>query len=130
MSVINDLRHDANLRGSITRNRFIIMLAGVVMVSMLLVSVAISLYNSSGAAQLDASIPRYAGVRDKVVQDRSSVSFSSSGAFDQKTFDEFFTTYDEYAKAIGQINGYDPSAVNNDSFNLVPAASTPAPAAQ
>ena len=121
MNLIDDLRHDATLRNRFERNRFLVMLGGVVLISLVLVSIAMSLYNSSGAAQLDLSGPRYVDVRDKVVDDKSSATFSANGPFDQKTFDDFYKAYDEHATAIGQINGYDPSAVNNDSFNLVPA---------
>lgn len=104
------------------RNRLVGLLVIVIVVSLALVSIAMSLYNSGGAAQLDLSGPRYVDVRDKVVQDKAITTFSSNGAFDQKVFDEFLKAYDQRAKAINQVNGYDPSAVNNDYFNLVPAA--------
>lgn len=120
MSLLEELRQDATLKGRLERNRFVVLLFGVIAIAVVLVTIAMSVYNSSGAAQLDLSSPRYISVRNKVVQDKSTAAFSSSGPFDQKTFDEFFKAYDEHANAVKQINGYDPSAVNNDSFNLVP----------
>lgn len=129
MSPVDDVHSDSALRGWFERNRFTALLAGVIMVSGFLVSIAMSLYNSSGAAQLDLSGPRYADVRDKVVQDETMAAFPASGAFDKKAFEDFMKAYDERAKAIGQVNGYDPAAVNNDAFNLRPIEpSEPVPA--
>lgn len=127
MSLLDELRHEATLKSRFERNRFLFLLAGVVAISLLLVAVAMSIYYSSGAAQLDLSGPRYVDVRDKVVQDKTMVAFPSSGPFDEKAFNDFFEAYDQHANAIKQINGYDAAAVNNDSFNLAPAT-PPAPA--
>lgn len=125
MSLLDELRQEAALKSQIARNRFLVLLGGVTLVSVVLVAIAMSVYNSSGAAQLDASGPRFIGVRDQVIQDRLTTAFPASGAFDKQSFDDFLKAYDGHTKAIGQVNGYDPAAVNNDSFNLAPA--TPAP---
>lgn len=128
MTVISELRSGpgAAVRTWYEGNRFVIMLGGVMAVSLLLVSIAMGLYNTGEAAQLDLSGPRYVDVRDKVVQDSSMTSFPANGVFTQQAFDDFFKAYDENQQAIQQVNGYDPAAVNNDSFNLIPT--TPAPA--
>jgi len=126
MNAVVDTWSDTTLRARFNRNRFIVLLAGVIMISGFLVSIALSLYNSSGAAQLDLSGPRYVDVRDKVVQDKAMATFPASGAFDKQAFDDFLKAYDERAKAIGQVNGYDPAAVNNDAFNLQPIDQAPA----
>ena len=53
MNAAVDTWSDTTLRARFNRNRFIVLLAGVIMISGFLVSIALSLYNSSGAAQLD-----------------------------------------------------------------------------
>ncbi len=120
------VKHNKKL-GTRRPNRMTLLLTGVVLASGVLVTIAISLYNSSGAAQLDLSGPRYAGVRDKIVQEKSAAAFPSSGTLDDQTFSDFLKAYDEHTKAIQQINGYDPAAVDNDAFRLTsPATQTPA----
>ncbi len=127
MNVLDELRKEAALRGRYERNKFTLMLGGVVIVSLVLVSVAMSVYNTSEAAQLDLSGPRYAGVRDQVVQNKAISTFPSSGSFNQQAFDDFYKAYDQHVQAMQQVNGYDPAAVNNDSFNLTAPTATPAP---
>lgn len=120
MNLLESLRHDAPVRSWRERNRFVILLIGVIAISGVLVAIAMGLYNSGGAAQLDASAPRFQDVRDKIVQDKAIATFPAAGSFDKKSFDDFIKAYDESTSAISQVNGYDPAAVNNDSFNLLP----------
>lgn len=121
MSVTEELKNDANSKGRFGRNKLVILLIGVILVSLSLVSIAMGLYYSSGAAQLDLSGPRYVDVRGNVVQDDTITSFPAAGGFDKKTFEDFLEAYDKHTKAVEHVNGYDPAAVNNDSFNLAPA---------
>ncbi len=125
MNVLDELRKEAALRGRYERNKFTFMLGGVVVISLLLVSIAMGVYNTSEAAQLDLSGPRYAGVRDQVVQNKALSTYPSSGTFDQQSFDDFYKAYDQHVQAMQQVNGYDPAAVNNDSFNLIAPTATP-----
>lgn len=125
---LTHIPHSDDLKASWQRNKFTALIAGVVVVSLTLVAIAINIYNSDGAAQLDMSRPGYSSVRSKVIkEDEDRVAYPSTGAFDQKSFDDFEKRYKKYADAVHAINGFDPSAVDNDSINLIPAEQ-PAPA--
>ena len=121
MAVTNSHAPAAERHPKSARNKLYMLIAGVIGISLLLVSVAMGIYNSSGAAQLDLSGPGFKDVQKGVQEEKDTTSYPSDGAFDQEAFDSFREMYDERVDAINAINGYDPAAVNNDSFNLVPA---------
>lgn len=107
------------LQGYIAKNRLTLLITGVIAVTFVLVSVAMTIYNSSGAAQLDLSGPGFKDVQKGVQEEKDVTAYPGSGAFDKAAFDEFTKLYDERVNAIKATNGFDPAAVNNDSFNLV-----------
>lgn len=106
------------------RNKLYLLIGGVIMISILLVGIAMSVYNSSGAAQLDLSGPGFKDVQKGVQEEKDTASYPASGQFNKASFDSFKKMYDERIHAINAINGYDPAAVNNDSFNLVQPPAT------
>ena len=64
--------------------------------AMVLVAISMSIYTSSGAAQLDLSRPGYVSVRSKIKNDTSELkTFSASGTLDAKVIDNFLVTYDK-----------------------------------
>lgn len=101
------------------KNKLYLLICGVIAISLLLVGIAMGVYNSSGAAQLDLSGPGFKDVQRGVQEEKDSVSYPANGEFDKASFDSFKKMYDERVHAINAINGYDPAAVNNDAFNLV-----------
>lgn len=110
------------------RNKFVLLIAGSIGISLVLVTVAVSVYNSNGAAQLDLSRPGFSSVRDKIIkEDKDRAAYPSSGTFDQKAFDDFDLMYQKYSDAVKAINGYDSAAVNNDAINIVPTEQTATP---
>lgn len=110
------------------RNKFVLLIAGSIGISLVLVTVAVSVYNSNGAAQLDLSRPGFSSVRDKIIkEDKDRTAYPSSGTFDQKAFDDFDLMYQKYSDAVKAINGYDSAAVNNDAINIVPTEQTATP---
>ena len=109
------------LRG---RNKLYLLIFGVVAIALLLVGIAMGVYNSSGAAQLDLSGPGFKDVQKGVQEDKDVTSYPASGSLDKASFDSFKKMYDERLRAVNAINGYDPAAVSNDTFNLTPAQTT------
>lgn len=113
------------VRSLSTKNKLYILISGVTLIALLLVTIAMGIYNSSGAAQLDLSGPGFKDVQKGVQEEKDATSYPSNGAFDKASFESFKKMYDERVHAVNAINGYDPAAVNNDSFNLVPESTQP-----
>lgn len=123
MSILDDLRHDAALQSKLQHSRLYLLLAGVMATSLILVSVAMSVYNSSGAAQIDMSRPGFSSVQNKVKEESNTQTFPASGEFSQQTFKDFYKMYDERVNALESINAYNPEATQNDAYVLMPRTS-------
>lgn len=116
---IDDLRSEAVAMSGWERHRFLVMIGGVVLVSFFMVSVAMSLYNSSGAAQLDLSRPGYQDVRNKAKRDTTSTTFPSTGTLDKSAMGEFKKMYAERTSKVTTVDSFDPVALSEESLQLL-----------
>lgn len=89
----------------VSKSRFVTMLVLSITISLMLVGVAMWLYNISGAAQVDLSRPGYRDVRGGVVnEDAIGKAFPSSGPINSSTLGDFRELFD---KTSDQIRAYD-----------------------
>jgi hypothetical protein len=119
MISIEELRRDAAIMTRWEQHRFLTLIGGVILISLFLVSVALSLYNSSGAAQLDLSRPGYQDVRDLAKRDTVSKSFPASGVLDKEALDLFSKLYGEQSAKVVSADSFDASAISEDSLQLL-----------
>lgn len=84
--------------GRFSQYRFAGLIAGSIVIGLLLVTVSMQLYFSSGTAQLDLSRPGYKSVRDQIRPDDTFDGFPSSGAIDEAALKNFKQLYDKRAK--------------------------------
>lgn len=90
------------------RHRLSLLLILTVLIAVVMTVISVVIYNSTGAAQLDLSRPGYRAVSDQVEQTDTIDTYSSSGAVNKETIEEFMKLYDEQAdkaKAIDAFNG-------------------------
>ena len=85
------------------RQRLLLLVVGSVIIALLLVVIAMAIYVSSGAAQLDISRPGYQSVQDQV-DTTTFESFPSTGSVDTETIDDFLELYD---KQTGRVDSND-----------------------
>ncbi len=116
---IDELRRDAAIMSRWEQHRFLALIGGVIIIALFLVSVALSLYNSSGAAQLDLSRPGYQNVRDQAKRDTTSKSFPANGALDKEALDLFSKLYAEQSAKVISADSYDASAISEESLQLL-----------
>lgn len=98
-------------------HRVAILVAGSIVVAFVLVVIALQLYNSSDAAQLDLSGPRYKGVQDQVSKDNLK-DFPPTGPIDQKTIDEFRKIYDLQASKVTQVDSFGNNALDDQAIGF------------
>ena len=106
------------------RHRLTLLLILTLSIAIVLTSVSVTIYNISGAAQLDLSRPGYRDVSDKVDKKNKIDSYSSSGAVNKETIKEFIDIYDKQAqkaKAVDAFNG-DPLNPEVLVFGSTPSA--------
>lgn len=111
------------------KHRFLMLIILVIMVSLFLVATAMSLYNSSGAAQVDLSRPDYETIRKEANADRDrdresgSESFSATGDLTDAAFKKFNELYDARLKKVVGVDSFDEAALSEESLQLyAPAA--------
>lgn len=85
-------------------HKFFVLVAATIGMSLILVMVAMAMYSSSGAAQLDLSRPGYQGVQAQADRNESVVAFPATGSLTRQDLDKFHDMYDSQAK---QVLGYD-----------------------
>ncbi len=103
----------------IKRHQFITMIIGSIVISLFLVYVALSLYQSSGTLQLDLSRPGYEAARQEAVRDKEFFEgFSADGPIDQESLTEFEELYKEKSDEAAKIDAYGGEALSDHALRL------------
>ncbi len=126
MITMEELRNDAAEMTLWQRHRFFALIVGVILVSFLLVLIALGLYNSSGAAQVDLSRPGYQSIQKEASRGGVDDSFPSSGKLDSSAFNDFDKMYSEHAKRVVGVDSFDPKALDINSLQLLDSPESPA----
>lgn len=96
-----------------------VMIAGAITLALLLVLLSMYLYNRSGAAQLDLSLPGLQEQRLKAQSTERFDAFSASGPLDEDALDQFNQIYTGQQSAIGQDkDGFDPGELSDAKLNI------------
>lgn len=104
---------------SIRRHQFTSLIIGAILISLFLVYVALSLYQSSGTLQLDLSRPGYAAARQEATRDNEVFKgFSANGPIDEESLDEFEKLYGEKAKDAASIDAFSGDALSDHTLQL------------
>lgn len=115
----DELKAEARSLSLWQRHRFFFLVLIVIVISMFLVSAAMSLYNSSGAAQLDLSRPGYKDVRAQATNTKDDDNFSSSGDLNEKSLTQFMQMYDKRASKVLDTGSFDPGVLSNESLRVL-----------
>jgi hypothetical protein len=102
------------------RHRFMALVALTILISLFLVSVALALYASSGAAQLDLSRPGYQSVRNQAGKTTSFDSFPSSGPLNKEAIDKFRNLYTQQAERATNVDSFGGSAMSEQTLSIDP----------
>lgn len=105
--------------------RFIVLITASIVIALTLVSVSMSLYSSSGTAQLDLSRPGYKSVRGQVQPDTDDYSaFSASGPINSTELNKFQKMYDAKLKDATSVEVFTSNVLSDEALSIddVPAA--------
>jgi hypothetical protein len=89
-----------------------------ILIALFLVSVALALYASSGAAQLDLSRPGYVSVRDQASRSDSFDGFPASGGLNKTVADDFKRIYNEQAEKATNVDSFAGNAMNDQTLSI------------
>lgn len=109
------------LSGFVAEHRFIVLVLASIVISIALVMVSLSLYVSSGTAQLDLSRPGYKAIRDQVQQHDASDSFNgfdASGDLDKAALQEFDKLYSQKLKEATSTDAFGNDVLSPESLQI------------
>lgn len=103
----------------VKNHRFAVMIVGAILVSLALVYVALSLYTSSGAAQLDLSRPGLEEIREQTAKDDGDYQgFSSTGTLNDEAYEEFEKLYSEKREEAESIDAFGGEVLSPKSLQI------------
>lgn len=110
-------------KGPWYRTRLVVFVVSSIIIALVLVTISLSLYASSGAAQLDLSRPGYQAVQSQVEQTDKFKSFPSTGAVDDETIAEFRKLYEDQVKQVTSTDAFNPAVLDEQALGIgVPPA--------
>ena len=117
---MNEMQLIAPVESRLTsKHRFLIMIATSVVVAFILVVIAMSLYNASGAAQVDLSRPGYKTVKaESITGDNNLQRYPSTGAITQSTIDDFKKIYDQQVSYIKTADAFGGDPLSPESLGI------------
>lgn len=121
MSIFSELRRDAAKLSTWQQHKFVVLITGVLLVSCSLIVVAMRLYITSGASQVDISTPAFQSVREQAAEEAkrsTNDAFQANGKLDEKSLKEFNKSYSKHVTQIDPTNHYLPDAVSPDNLQL------------
>jgi hypothetical protein len=102
----------------LSQHRFMAMIIGSSFIACMLTAIGLSLYNSSGTAQLDLSRPGYSAVRSKAAKADKIEGFANTGPINEETLQQFRTLYDEQLKQMTAVDAYSGDALSTASLKI------------
>mgnify|MGYP007124446163 CR=1 FL=1 len=98
--------------------RFGLLISGSIVIALLLVSVSIAMYFSSGTAQLDLSRPGYQSVRDQTTPEDPYKGFAGSGPVDEKVLDEFEKQFKERSDKATSVDAFNNDVMSDAALGI------------
>lgn len=105
---------------TVRAHQFFVMVTIVIVISLFLVYVALSLYQSSGTLQLDLSRPGYDSARKEATRDTEVFKgFSADGTISDESLNEFDKLYKEKAaEALIDIADFSGDTLSDAALTL------------
>lgn len=99
--------------------RVMFFVSSAILISMLLVSFSMYIYNISGAELLDLSRPGYINARSGASDSSDDFkTFSSTGAIDQSTVDDFKDLYNRQTSKIKSADAFGSDPLNPEALGV------------
>jgi hypothetical protein len=112
--------HEPAAVRTVRTHQYFSMVILVIFISLFLVYVALSLYQSSGTLQLDLSRPGYDSARQEAIKDKEVFNgFSGDGPITKSSLNEFDTLYKKKAaEALIDIDAFSGDSLSDAALAL------------
>ena len=90
-----------------------------IIVSVALVIVSVSVYITSGAINVDCSLPTDAEICKRViVDDENEKTFSPNGFFNEQAIKDFNAVYDDIKSGLDKMGSFGADAISDEALDL------------
>ncbi|TAL14101.1 hypothetical protein EPN95_03790 [Patescibacteria group bacterium] len=100
------------------QHRFLILIGLAITIALVLVSISMALYSSSGAIQLDLSRPGYKTTSQTTTDESGFIDYPTSGKLDNKAISDFKTLYDAQAAKAKAVDAFGGDPLNPDTLDI------------
>lgn len=94
------------------KHRLSLLLIITVAIALVMTTISVIIYNSSGAAQLDLSRPGYLSVSSKVEEADNIDTYSATGPVNKQTIEQFMKLYDNQAVKVKKVDAFNGDPLN------------------
>jgi len=102
------------------RHKFFVFITSSIVLAIVITTISMALYNSSGTAQLDLSRPGYKSVRAQSInEDSGFTAFSSFGELNPKVIKDFKTLYNQRTQKIKSVDAFGGDPLSPEALNFV-----------
>jgi hypothetical protein len=98
--------------------RFAIMIAGAVILTIILTSISITIYISSGAINIDLSRPGYESVREETTIEESEPPFDATGPIDKTVADDLNRRLEKIQAHLLEMNSFSGETLSDEALDL------------
>jgi len=101
------------------KHRFLIFITGSMIISVFIVIVSMTMYNGSGAAQLDLSRPGYVSVRSQATAGDGYLKvYPADGEINANEINNFKSIFNSQVKKLKAIDAFGGSPLSADSLGF------------
>lgn len=101
------------------RHKFLLLVGGTIVISLVLVAIALMLYAKNGTEQLDLSRPGYQAIGKEVTKNSQGFDgFASKGPLDQTVANQFSTLYDNESKNVTEADAFSGTPLSKKSLSI------------
>ena len=109
---------EARALGHWERHKFLVLVGITILISLFLVSVALNLYTSSGAAQLDLSRPGYQSVIGQVRKTDDFGGFAGIGPIDAESLSQFRSLYSTQSAQASAVDSFGGDVMSDQALSI------------
>lgn len=101
------------------KHSFFLFITISILISSVVVVISMTMYNGSGAAQLDLSRPGYKDVRSQATANEGDFqNYSSSGSIDKDIIADFKSIYDRQAQKVKAVDAFGGDPLSPEALGI------------
>ena len=102
----------------LSRYQFAVMVTLAVLLAVVMTSVSILVYTSSGAINIDLSRPGYEKAREETSASEPTTQFQPSGPMDQNAINDFNNRLESLQTDINNMNDFSADVMSDEALDI------------